>query len=132
MDKELEALVWRRARDRCEYCLVPQLYDETPFEIDHIRAKKHDGLTIGKNLALSCFWCNSYKGSCIAGHDRKSRKLTSLFNPRRHPWSRHFRWRGPHLIGKTAIGRVTIRLLKINDPLRVELRQHLIDDGVFP
>src|SRR5436305_2014023 len=116
MDKALERRVWRCARDCCEYCRMPQKYDDAAFEIDHIIAKKHEGLTISSNLALSCFWCNSFKGSTIAGRDRKTRKLTPLFNPRQNLWARHFRWQGPYLIGRTPIGRVTVTILKINDP----------------
>lgn len=132
MEKRRERRVWRRARGCCEYCLMPQEYDDTPFEIDHIIAKKHDGLTADQNLSLSCFYCNSFKGCNIAGIDRKTRKVTPLFNPRRHSWARHFRWQGAYLLGRTAIGRVTIAILKINDPLRVELRQNLIDEGIVP
>jgi hypothetical protein len=36
------------------------------------------------------------------------------------------------LIGRTAVGRVTVAVLNINDPLRVELRERLIGEGVFP
>lgn len=132
MDKALERRVRRRARGYCEYCLMPQKYDATPFEIDHIISKKHDGPTSSGNLSLSCFWCNAFKGSNIAGRDRVSRKLAPLFHPRRHTWRRHFRWQGAYLIGRTPIGRVTIAILKINDPLRVALRQKLIEEGLFP
>ena len=83
MNEALQRRVWRRARDCCEYCLMPQEYDETAFEIDHVIAKKHDGPTADNNLCLSCFFCNSFKGANIAGRDRKTRKLTPLFNPRR-------------------------------------------------
>ena len=132
MDKALTHRVWRRARGCCEYCLMPQRYDDTPFELDHVIAKKHEGPTSGANLSLSCFYCNSFKGSNIAGFDRMTRKVTPLFNPRRHSWSRHFRWQGSYVFGRTAIGRVTVAVLRMNDPLRVELRQNLIDEGVFP
>jgi hypothetical protein len=132
MDAALIGLVWDRANSCCEYCRIGQSFDETPFEIDHIVSKKHGGPTLAGNLALSCFFCNAYKGSDIAGRDRRSRKLTALFNPRRHKWSRHFRWDGPYLVGRTPIGRVTVRLLNINDPFRVELRRELIEDGAFP
>ena len=71
---------------------MPQDYDEIGFEIDHIIPRKHGGRTVTGNLALSCFWCNSFKGSDVAGLD--SRKLTPLFNPRRHLWTRHFCWEG--------------------------------------
>ncbi len=57
--------------------------------------------------------------------------LTSLFNPRRHRWPRHFRWQGAYLIGRSPIGRVTIALLNINDRFRVALREMLIEEGLF-
>ena len=37
-----------------------------------------------------------------------------------------------YLIGVTPIGRITVELLKINDPFRVELREELIAEGLFP
>lgn len=132
MDATLARLVWQRARRCCEYCRMPQDFDEATFEIDHIIARKHGGPTVARNLALSCFWCNSFKGSDLSGLDPRTRKLTPLFNPRRHTWSRPFRWDGPILRGLTPIGRVTVAVLQINDPFRVELRAELIEEGVFP
>jgi hypothetical protein len=79
-----------------------------------------------------CVFGNSFKGSDIGSIDEVTRKLTPLFNPRRHKWSRHFRWESPYLIGITPIGRITVELLKINDPFRVELREELIAEGLFP
>jgi hypothetical protein len=76
--------------------------------------------------------CNSAKGSDLAGLDPRTRKLTPLFNPRRHKWSRHFAWDGPWLRGRTAIGRVTVAVLRINEPFRVAHRQRFMDEGVFP
>lgn len=111
---------------------MPQKYDDAPFEIDHIIARKHRGPTIASNLALSCFHCNSFKGSNIAGLAPRNRKLAPLFNPRRHKWARHFRWQGCYLAGLTAIGRATVVVLNINDPFRVELREGLTEEGVFP
>jgi hypothetical protein len=132
MDAGLIRLVWHRAQQCCEYCWMPQDFDEITFEIDHIIPRKHGGHTVAGNLALSCFWCNSFKGSDLAGLDPRTRKLTPLFNPRRHKWTRHFRWDGPFLHGYTAIGRVTITVLHINDLFRVELRESLIEEGLFP
>jgi hypothetical protein len=51
---------------------------------------------------------------------------------RRHKWATHFRWEGPYLVGRTAIGRVTIALFHINDEYRLDLRERLIKEGVFP
>src|SRR5207237_10463085 len=98
MEAALKRLVWQRAHSCCEYCRMPQDFDDTPFEIDHIISRKHDGPTAAGNLALSCFFCNSFKGSDIAGLDPRTRKLTPLFNPRRHRWARHFRWQGAYLV----------------------------------
>ncbi|HEV8062584.1 MAG TPA: HNH endonuclease signature motif containing protein [Gemmataceae bacterium] len=112
--------------------MIPQEYDETSFEIDHIIAKKHGSLTIARNLALSCYHCNSFKGSDVGSLDKPTRRLTPLFHPRRHSRRRHFRWQDGFLLGRTAIGRVTVALLNINDPFRVELREMLIEEGNFP
>ena len=131
MDAALIREVWRRADGRCEYCQLSQEFDDRPFEIDHIRSQKHRGPTVASNLALSCFRCNSFKGSDISSIDVVTRKLTPLFNPRRHKWTTHFRWKGAYLIGRTPIGRVTVALLHINDELRVELRESLIAEGLF-
>jgi hypothetical protein len=111
---------------------MPQDFDDITFEIDHIIPRKHGGLTVAGNLALSCFWCNSFKGSDLGGLDPRTRKLSPLFNPRRHRWSRHFHWDGPFLRGRTPIGRVTVAVLHVNDPFRVELREGLMKEGVFP
>ena len=46
--------------------------------------------------------------------------------------SQHFRWQGAYLIGRTAVGRVTVVPLHINDDYRIELREGLIEEGVFP
>src|SRR5919198_2019680 len=102
MDGALDSLVRRRARDRCEYCQLPQQFSSIRFEIDHIIAEQHGGKTVASNLALACFADNHHKGPNLAGIDPKNRKRTWLFNPRRHRWARHFRWEGPVLVGRTA------------------------------
>ena len=79
-----------------------------------------------------CVFCNRDKGPNVAGVDPKTRKIVPLFNPRRHKWSRHFRWDGPVLIGLTPSGRATVITLKINLDYRIDLRQGLIDEGKFP
>ena len=132
MNPELIRMIWERANGRCEYCRMPQIYDELRFEIDHILADQHGGKSIASNLALACFADNHRKGPNLAGIDPTTRKRTWLFNPRRHKWSRHFRWDGPILAGRTAIGRATIAVLAINLPHRVRHRAQLIAEGVFP
>src|SRR5262249_26291083 len=123
MDAALAREVRRRAGGVCEYCRMPQAnYPTVALPIDHIRARQHGGRTTLANLALSRLHCNSYKGPNIAGIDTLTNKLTKLFNPRRHKWTKHFRWSGPYLMGRTAVGRVTIAVLALNHPDVVEVR----------
>jgi hypothetical protein len=131
MAASLTSHVRRRATGRCEYCRLPQQATSVPFEIDHIIARKHGGRTVVSNLDLACWYCNSSKSSDIAGLDPPTKKLTRLFNPRRHQWAWHFRWDGPILIGRTAIGRTTIGVLRINDEAAVTLRESLIAEGLL-
>ena len=124
-------LVHERAAGRCEYCRLPQKATDVRFETDHIISRKHGGRSIASNLAVACWYCNSFKGSDISGLDPKTRKLTRLFHPRRHKWSYHFYYEGAVLIGRTAIGRTTIRVLQINCDEAVTLRESLISEGLF-
>lgn len=132
MDEELKRLVRHRAGDACEYCRLRQASSSIPFEVDHIVARKHRGKTVAGNLALACVYCDGYKGPNIAGIDPRTGKVTRLFHPRRHKWTWHFRWEGPLLVGRTAIGRTTIDVLEINDPVAVAHRQSLLDETGSP
>jgi len=57
--------------------------------------------------------------------------LTRLFNPRRQRWGRHFRWDGARIVGRTAVGRVTVDVLNLNHGPIVELRAVLIEEGLL-
>lgn len=132
MDPELEREVWRRAKAICEYCRMPQLFYRARFQIDHIIARQHGGITAPDNLALACFRCNVYKGPNIAGLDPLTGNLSRLFHPRRDDWSEHFVWHGAELVGQSDVGRATIAVLGINHPDVVSVRMSLIAEGVFP
>jgi hypothetical protein len=133
IDTATRELVRQRAGRRCEYCRLHE--DDDPlfaFHIEHIIAHQHVGTDSPSNLALSCHQDNLHKGPNLTGIDPKTKRITRLFNPRRHKWSRHFRWNGPTLIGSTAIGRTTVATLAMNLPHRVALREALIIAGRFP
>jgi hypothetical protein len=134
MDESLIEGVLRRAGYACEYCLLPQSLHPGPYEVEHVIPTQHGGRTVLSNLACSCLHCNRHKGPNLAGIDyvTSRTKLVRLFNPRRHKWAWHFRWDGPLLVGRTPIGRVTVQVLAMNDPIRVALRQELIAEGLFP
>jgi hypothetical protein len=128
----LQERVRKRARGACEYCQMPQHLDCLPFQIDHIVARKHGGSNSEDNLALACFYCNTHKGPNIAGIDSESNDIVRLFDPRRDRWAEHFHWDGPTLKAHTAIGRVTIDVLRINDLEYVAVRSALLAEGIFP
>jgi len=132
MQKALAELVWTRAGAACEYCGMPQSLSAITFEIDHIIARKHNGPTEESNLCLSCFYCNSYKGSNIAGINAATGEVLRLFHPRRDAWSVHFRWNGTSLVELTDIGAVTITVLEINHPDTVIMRDVFAEEGAFP
>jgi len=132
MDEFTIRAVRRRAGNRCEYCRMPQAFYPAPYEIDHVIARQQEGATALGNLALACLHCNSHKGPNIAGIDPVTRRLTRLFDPRRHKWERHFRWEQDRLVGRTPIGRTTIRVLAMNGPYLVRLRRELMEEGLFP
>ena len=48
-----------------------------------------------------------------------------LFHPRFDRWNDHYELREGEILGLTASGRVTIRLLQMNRPTRIKERQRL-------
>jgi hypothetical protein len=125
------ALVRDRAANRCEYCHFPQTVAELPFQLDHIVALKHGGQTSADNLAYACFFCNSYKGPNIAGTDPVSGEVTRLFHPRSDRWADHFEWEGAIVRAKTAVGRATISVLRLNHPDAAAVREALLVEGAL-
>ena len=130
--RSLLAAVRERAGGRCEYCHFPEAAAELSFQIDHIVAVKHGGDATEDNLAYACFFCNSYKGANIAGLDSATGRVTRLFHPRRDHWADHFGWQGAALTAKTAVGRVTIDVLRLNHPDAVAVREALRAEGLLP
>ncbi|MBK8040862.1 MAG: HNH endonuclease [Verrucomicrobiaceae bacterium] len=119
---ELRRKVAARAGRRCEYCLIHEDDCFWGCEIDHIFSEKHGGTTSLANLAFCCAFCNRHKGADISTLDARKR-LIPLFHPRRDRWQEHFRFRGVEIIGVTALGRATAKLLRFNDPARLEERE---------
>jgi len=128
----LRQLVSTRAAGRCEYCRVHEADVLLPHQPDHIIAEQHGGETTPDNLALACIHCNRHKGTNIASLDPDTGQLTSLFNPRTQVWADHFALIGAQIIPQTPVGRVTVRLLRLNDLQRLRVRQALVEAGTYP
>ena len=128
----LRQLVFDRAEGRCEYCLLSQMVSAHKHEPDHIIPIQHDGQTTADNLALSCARCNRYKGYNVGSFDPETGELTTFFNPRKHVWSDHFRLDGAIIQPLTAHGRVTVKMLHLNDADRIDERETLIRLNLYP
>lgn len=128
----LRQLVFTRAAGRCEYCLLPQSAVIYRHEPDHIIPKQHGGQTDAGNLALACTRCNRYKGPNVGSFDPKTGNLVPFYNPRAQVWQDHFQLDGPVIRPLTPEGRVTVKILRLNDPGRIEEREILIQIGMYP
>jgi hypothetical protein len=132
---QLRRAIIERAENCCEYCRISQDDQFFAFEIDHIIAEKHGGPAIEDNLCLSCPDCNAFKGSDIASIDwEHAERLTALFNPRKQTWAHHFALdvATGQIEPLTAEGRVTVFLLRLNDPERMMDRKLLIGVNRYP
>jgi hypothetical protein len=61
--------------------------------------------------------------------DHRTGEIVPLFHPRRDVWEDHFAFRGPLIEGLTAIGRATVRVLRMNEGERLERRTELWEKG---
>jgi hypothetical protein len=129
---ELRRFIADRADHLCEYCLVHE--DDRGFgcHVDHIISEKHEGQTEGSNLAYACAPCNRAKGSDIGSITEEGGSFVRLYNPRIDKWHEHFKLEGSQIVGLTAVGRVTIKILRLNDEERRLERDILIAQRRYP
>jgi hypothetical protein len=102
------------------------------FHVEHIIPQSRGGLTQLDNLAWACPSCNLRKANRLESVDPDTHTLVSLFHPRIHNWTTHFRWDGYRLGGQTPIGRATVAALDLNHSRRIQIRQIEESFGLFP
>ncbi len=126
--------VEKRAEKLCEYCRSPLEFSPDPFSVEHIFPISKGGTDDLENLALACQGCNNYKSTKTEAFDLISQTTTRFYNPRKDVWSEHFAWSEDftEIIGKTAKGRVTIIILKLNRQRVMNLRRILVLAGEHP
>lgn len=125
--------VRERAGNCCEYCRLSANDSPAPFHVDHIIPQKHDGTDDFDNLCFSCFKCNAHKSHDLTGFDPQTGEIARIFHPRKQQWEDHFELDDDmFILGKTAIGRTTAKVLRMNDEERVESRQILADIDEYP
>ncbi|WP_350212724.1 HNH endonuclease [Botrimarina sp.] len=130
MDSARRDDVRERAGHQCEYCRLPQSAQPwARFHIEHVIPRQHGGSDEADNLCLACGHCNRHKGPNVASIDAVTQRLTRLFDPRRDKWTDHFEFASNLVVGRTEEGRVTVALLKMNAPNRVQLRVELASEA---
>ena len=127
---KLRQIVAERAAYRCEYCLTPQIA-KLKHQPDHILPRQHGGLNTVENLALSCQLCNHYKGPNIGSYDPETGEFAPFSTRAPKYWEEHFRLEGTLIRPLTAEARVTARILRFDDPLRVAERGALLRMGLY-
>lgn len=134
ISKKLRRAVAKRAKGYCEYCLMPSDYSPSSFEIDHIQPESKDGKTSKENLALACRECNGHKFNKTEHINPVSKEPCRLYHPRLDDWYQHFEWDDDEIIiiGKTAVGKTTLDLLKLNRESNINQRSLLRLVGLHP
>lgn len=138
MSNYLQAELRQRLLDAddhcCAYCRTTQANSGQPMVVDHIVPQSQGGETSFENLCFSCRRCNEFKGAVVQAEDPLTGELVSLYQPRRQIWDEHFAWdaSGIHLIGLTAVGRITILVLRINNEVIVNARRRWVSAGWHP
>jgi 5-methylcytosine-specific restriction endonuclease McrA len=136
MSEHIPAALSKRVRQRArhvrEYCRLPQASQEAAFHIDHIQPRAAGGPTTANNLALACVTCSLKKAARTQARDPRSKRLVSLFHPRRDRWGDHFRWSPDcRIIGRTATGRATVLALRMNRRAVIGIRKALVRLGML-
>ena len=90
---------------------------------------KHGGPTTIDNFALCCRVCNGHKGSDLASLDAETGELCRLFHLHRDLSEEHFSFRVAEIWPVTPVGRVMVRLLKLNSPERIQERALVLEAG---
>ncbi len=132
--RELRQRVAEQARHRCGYCQSSEDVVGLAMEIDHLFPRALGGATEETNLWLACAACNASKGHRISAQDPQRGRAVRLFNPREQSWAEHFEWvdSGVRVSGRTAIGRATVRALRLNRSLLVRARRVWVEAGLHP
>ncbi|WP_345789627.1 HNH endonuclease [Luteolibacter soli] len=119
---KLRREVTKRAQGRCEYCGLASVGQAATFHVDHVVPQIAKGETILENLALACIHCSLRKGARRSATDAKTGKIVPLYHPRSDLWTRHFRWSGRRVVGRTPVGRATVEALDLNSPEHLVIR----------
>lgn len=138
MSNYLQAEMRQRLLDAddhcCAYYHTTQANSGQPMTVDHIVPTSQGGETVFENLCFACRRCNEFKGAAVKVQDPLTTEFVSLYNPRLQNWEAHFAWdaSGIRLMGLTAVGRITILVLQMNNEIILNARRRWVSAGWHP
>ena len=77
-----------------------------------------------------CEYCRISENFTLAQHEID--RIIALKHGGQNRWDDHYVLRNVEIVGSTASGRATVRLLRMNRPTRITERQLLADRGQLP
>ncbi|HBY76287.1 MAG TPA: hypothetical protein DEG47_04605, partial [Cyanobacteria bacterium UBA11148] len=92
--------------------------------------KRSNGETNADNLAFTCWRYNRHNGTDLGSFDPQTERFSFLFNPRTQQWMEHFIFQDLTIVGLTAEGCTTVRLLQLNNQERIAERQRIRDRAI--
>ncbi|MEX0704501.1 MAG: hypothetical protein WD069_20535 [Planctomycetales bacterium] len=125
MDSRTRELVRHRAGNACEYCHLPQAANPA---ISSTLSTPSPDSTAAWTIRLGLRPL-PYKGPNLTSIDPVTGAVVPLYDPRADVWTEHFHFRGGTIVGVTPAGRATVRLLNMNAPRRVQLREEWLEEG---
>ena len=69
LKQELDAEIREASKNRCGYCLTPQILTSYKLEIEHIYPTSKGGTSEKENLCLACRHCNLHKSAKVFSGD---------------------------------------------------------------
>ena len=134
VSRTTKRLVAERAGFYCEYCWRTARGCPGGFHVEHIVPRTNAGTNLMSNLCYACAGRNGAKGAMTAGFDSETNREVRLYQPRRNRWFDHFSWSRDQseVIPLTAIGRATLKKLRLNRTEAVEQRRIFTGLGKHP
>ena len=134
VSRTTKRLVAERADFYCEYCWCTARVCPGGFHVEHIVPRIDAGTNVSSNLCYACPGCNGAKAAATTAFDSETNREVKLYHPRRDHWFDHFSWSRNQceIIPLTAIGRATLKKLRLNRPEAVEQRHILTGLGRHP
>ncbi|MFM9963216.1 MAG: HNH endonuclease [Planctomycetaceae bacterium] len=134
VSQKTKRFVAERAGFYCEYCWSTARICPGGFHVEHIVPRISAGTNLISNLCYACAGCNGAKSAATSGFDSETGREVRLFHPRRDHWFEHFTWSRDccEIIPLTAVGRATLKKLRLNRSEAVEQRRIFTRLGKHP